>query len=395
MHLSERMSVIKPSATMAVTEKSAALRARGIEVLNLGAGEPDFDTPEHIKAAAARAIAAGQTKYTPVGGTLDLKKAVVEKLRRDNGLAYETSEVIASCGGKHSLYVAFQVLFGGGEEVLVPAPFWVSYPDMLALAGARAKIVSTKLERGFKLTAEDLERAITPNSRAIILNAPSNPAGVAYTPAELGELAEVIARRNLMVICDDVYEMMVYGDFERRHLLQVRPELRDRTLVVNSVSKTYAMTGWRVGYTAGPRAVIQAMSTLQGQMTSNPSSIAQAAAVEALAGPQDAVPPMMREFERRRDVVVKELNAIRGVVCPCPQGAFYVFPSVAAFLRPGTEVTNGDELAAHLLDKANVALVGGTDFGYPEHIRISYAASLQTLQEGIVRMAKVLAGLRK
>jgi aspartate aminotransferase len=394
MRISERMSAIKPSATMAVTEKAAALRARGVEVLNLGAGEPDFDTPEHIKEAAAAAMRQGQTKYTPVGGTLELKTAIVAKLARDNGLTYDTSEVVASCGGKHALYEAFQVLFGAGEEVLVPAPYWVSYPDMLALAGARARIHPTQMNRGFKLTPDELEAAITPTTRALILNSPSNPAGVAYDRRELGALAEVIARHDLLVISDDVYEMMVYGDFDRAHLLQVCPELRERTVVVNSVSKTYAMTGWRLGYTAGPRAVVEAMSTLQGQMTSNPCSIAQAAAAAALGGPQDTVPVMMREFARRRDFVVERLNAIPGVRCPCPQGAFYVFPHVAAFLRPGTALSNGDHLAAHLLEHAEVALVGGTDFGYPEHIRISYATSLQVLEQAIDRMAATLAPLR-
>lgn len=393
MRLSERMSVIKPSATMAVTEKSAALRARGVEVLNLGAGEPDFDTPDHIKEAASRAMQQGQTRYTPVGGTMDLRRAIVEKLHRDNGLSYETNEVIASCGGKHSLYVAFQVLFGANEEVLVPGPFWVSYPDMLALAGARARIVLTRAEEGFKLNPDELERAISPSTRAIILNSPSNPAGVAYDQKELAALAEVIARHNLIVICDDVYELMVYGDFQRSHILNVRPDLRDRTLVVNSVSKTYAMTGWRIGYTAGPRHVVAAMATLQGQMTSNPTSIAQAAAAMALAGPQDAVPPMMREFGRRRDFVVHALNAIPGVACPKPQGAFYVFPNVAAYLKPDSDISNGDQLATYLLEAANVALVGGTDFGYPDHIRISYAASMETLERGVAKMAEALANL--
>lgn len=395
MDLSKRMAAVKPSATMAVTEKAAALRARGITVLDLGAGEPDFDTAPHIKAAAARAMEEGQTKYTPVGGTLDLKKAIVAKLRRDNGLEYETAEVIASCGGKHSLYVAFQALFGSGEEVLVPAPYWVSYPDMLALAGATARIVPTRAEQAFKLTAPDLEAAIGPRTRAIVLNAPSNPAGVAYDPQELSALAAVIARHELLLISDDVYELMVYGGFERTHILRLRPELRERTLVVNSVSKTYAMTGWRVGYTAGPRHVIGAMSTLQGQMTSNPCSIAQAAAVAALAGPQEQVPPMMREFERRRDFVVERLNAIPGVVCPKPQGAFYVFPNIGAFLRREGSPRNGDELAAYLLETANVALVGGTDFGYPDHVRISYASSLQKLEEALDRVDGALRRLRE
>ncbi len=394
MTLSDRVRAIKPSATMAVTEKAATLRAKGIELIDFGAGEPDFDTPAHIKEAAVRALAAGQTKYTPVGGTAVLKQAIIAKLKRDNGLSYEPSEVMASCGGKHALYVAFQVLFGPGDEVIVPAPYWVSYPDMLALAGAKARIVSTREETGFKLRPEEIEEAISPATRAIILNSPSNPAGVAYDEDEMRALIEVIHRRNLFVISDDVYEMMVYGGFRCGRVLRVQPDLRARTLVVNSVSKTYAMTGWRVGYTAGPREVIKGMSTLQGQMTSNPTSIAQAAAAEALGGAQDSVPPMMAEFARRRDFVVGALNAIPGVRCPMPQGAFYVFPNVGAYLNRGAAAAKtGDELAAYLIEEARVAVVGGTDFGYPEHIRISYANSMENLGRGIERMAAALAKL--
>ncbi|MBI4517671.1 MAG: pyridoxal phosphate-dependent aminotransferase [Deltaproteobacteria bacterium] len=395
MNLSERVRAIKPSATLAVTEQATALRAKGIEVIDFGAGEPDFDTPENIKQAAVRAVQAGQTKYTAVGGTAALKQAIVTKLKRDNALTYDVSEVIASCGGKHALYVAFQALFGPGDEVIVPAPYWVSYPDMLALAGARARIVATKMAAGFKLTAAELEAAVTPATRAVILNSPSNPAGVAYGDAELQDLTDVIAQHNLFVISDDVYEMMVYGGFRCGQVLRVRPALRERTLIVNSVSKTYAMTGWRVGYSAGPSALIKAMATLQGQMTSNPSSIAQAAAAEALAGPQESVPLMMREFEQRRQFVVSGLNVIPGVHCPLPQGAFYVFPNVAAYLAPaGDGPKSGDDLAAYLLKAARVAVVGGTDFGYPEHIRISYATSLENLRTGLERMTEALAKLK-
>jgi aspartate aminotransferase len=394
MNLNERVRLIKPSATMAVTEKAAALRAQGVELIDFGAGEPDFDTPAHIKQAAVRALEAGATKYTPVGGTAALKQAIIAKLARDNHLAFTPPEVMVSCGGKHSLYVAFQVLFGPGDEVVVPAPYWVSYPDMLALAGAHARIVPTREADGFKLTPAALADAITPASRAIIINSPSNPAGVAYDDAELAALAEVIAQRNLLVVSDDVYEMMVYGGFRAGHILHVRPELRERTLLINSVSKTYAMTGWRIGYTAGPKDVIKAMATLQGQMTSNPSAVAQAAAAEALGGRQDQVAPMMAEFERRRDFIVPALNAIPGVRCPKPQGAFYVFPNIAAYLNlPGSSLGNGDALAAYLLDEARVAVVGGTDFGYPDHIRISYANSMENLRAGVERIAAALAQL--
>ena len=380
---------------MAVAERASALRAQGADLIDFGAGEPDFDTPEPIKDAAVEAMRRGATKYTAVGGTDALKGAIVTKLQRDNGLAYEKREVMASCGGKHSLFVAFHVLFGPGDEVIVPAPYWVSYPDILLLAGAEARLVRTTAESGFKLSPEALEAAITDRTRAVIINSPSNPTGAAYAAEELRPLLDVIARHNLIVISDDVYEMMVYGNFQRTHVLQLRPDLRERTLVVNSVSKSYAMTGWRIGYTAAPAHVIKAMATLQGQMTSNPSSVAQAAAVQALSGPQDAVTHMVREFGRRAEFVVDRLRAIPNVVCPKPEGAFYVFPNIAAYLNRtagGVVLKTGDDLAAYLIDSAHVAVVGGTDFGYPDHIRISYANSMENLERGLDRID---AALRK
>lgn len=393
MQLSERVKWVKPSATLAVTEKAAALRRQGIEVIDLGAGEPDFDTPENIKEAARRALARGETKYTPVGGTDELKSAIVTKLARDNGLQYGKTEVMANCGGKHALFVLFQALFNEGDEVLVPAPYWVSYPDMLALAGARARIVFPQDRENFKLRPEDLEAALTPRTKAVILNSPSNPAGVAYSPQELDALLEVLGKHECWIISDDVYEKMVYGGFVLGQVLKVRPELRPRTVICNSVSKTYAMTGWRIGYTVGPAEVIKAMTTIQGQMTSNPSSVAQAAAAEALAGNQDSVPRMMEEFGKRRDFVVARLRAIPHIRCNEPQGAFYVFPNVSAYLRQSQGPKTGDELAAYLIEKVHVAVVGGTDFGYPDHIRISYANSLENLDEGLRRIASALAEL--
>jgi aspartate aminotransferase len=386
MQLSSRVGLIKPSATMAVAEKATLLRAQGTDIVDLGAGEPDFDTLESIKDAAAEAMRRGATKYTPVGGTDVLKAAILTKLRRDNGFTYEKREVLASCGGKHSLFLAFQALFNTGDQVIVPAPYWVSYTDMLLLAGAEPRVVRTTEASGFKLTPEALEAAITKRTKAIILNSPSNPTGTVYDEAELAPIADVIARHDLITISDDVYEMMVYGGLPRTHILQLRPELRDRTLVVNSVSKTYAMTGWRIGYTAGPADAIKAMSTLQGQMTSNPSSVAQAAAVQALAGPQDSVTLMVREFARRAEFVFDRLRAIPKVCCPKPQGAFYAFPEVSAYLHrtiAGTELKTGDDLAAYLIDRARVAVVGGSDFGAPNHIRISYATSLENLERGL------------
>jgi aspartate aminotransferase len=392
--LGSRVGLIKPSATMLVTEKAAALRAQGVDLIDFGAGEPDFDTPAHIKDAAAEAMRSGQTKYTPVGGTDALKAAIVTKLRRDNGLFYEKNEVLASCGGKHALFLAFQALFGAGDEVIVPAPYWVSYPDMLVLAGGTPRIVRSAEDDDFKLTPAALRNALTPLTRAIILNSPSNPTGAAYDARELAPLVDCIVQHDLIVISDDVYEMMVYGDFQLAHVLQLRPELRERTLVINSVSKTYAMTGWRIGYTAGPAHVIKAMATLQGQMTSNPSSIAQAAAAQALAGPQEEVQRMVHEFGRRRDFVVQRLRTIPRLQCTLPQGAFYAFPNVAAYLAPHSSLQTGDDLAAYLIDTAHVAVVGGTDFGYPDHVRISYATSMDNLERGLDRIEAALGRLR-
>ncbi|MCK6555209.1 pyridoxal phosphate-dependent aminotransferase [Candidatus Binatia bacterium] len=393
MKLSPRLDLIKPSATMMVNEKATALRARGVNLIDFGAGEPDFDTPQHIKDAAAAAMQAGQTKYTPVGGTDALRSAIVAKLKRDNGIDYDKKDVLASCGGKHSLFVAFQALFGPGDEVIVPAPFWVSYPDMLVLAGATPRIVRTAEDTGFKLTPELLDAAVNARTRALIINSPSNPTGAAYNPQELAAILEVVARHRLFVITDDVYEKMVYGDLATKHALAVRPDLRERTLTINSVSKTYAMTGWRIGYAAGPTSVIKAMSTLQGQMTSNPSSIAQAGAAAALGGPQDAVAPMMAEFGRRGRFVVDRLRAIPGLRCTEPEGAFYAFPNVSAYLNRhagGLELKTGDDVAAYLIENAHVAVVGGTDFGAPEHVRLSYATSMQNLEEGLDRIDTAL-----
>jgi aspartate aminotransferase len=363
------------------------------DVISLGVGEPDFDTPEHIKAAAARALAAGQTKYTPVGGTLELKQAVVAKLARDNGLAYETDEIIASCGGKHSLLNAFLALFQAGDEVIVPAPYWVSYVDMLALADATAVVVPTREEDGFRLTPAALEAAVGPRTRAIVLNSPANPTGSAYDGEELRALGAICLRRGLVVISDDVYERLTYDGFVQHHLLSVCPDLRPSTIVVSSCSKTYAMTGWRLGYAAGPKHVIAAMATLQGQSTSNPCSIAQAAAVEALAGPQACVDRMVGEFAKRRAYVLERLRAIPGVSVVAPRGAFYVFPTVGALFGRrvgGHSLASASDLARYLLTEADVAVVAGEDFGAPSNIRISYATSMALLEKGLDRLERGL-----
>jgi aspartate aminotransferase len=393
LRLSARLSKVKPSATLAVTSALAELRRQGRDVVDFGTGEPDFDTPEHIKQAAEAAMAAGQTKYTPVGGTHELKQAVVAKLARDNALAYAPEEIIASCGGKHSLLNAFLALFQAGDEVLVPAPYWVSYVDMLALADATAVVVPTRAEDEFRMSPAALEPAIGPRTRALVLNSPANPTGAAYDADELRALGDVCLRRGLTAICDDVYERLTYDGFAQRHLLALVPELRPRAIVISSCSKTYAMPGWRLGYTAGPRHVIAAMAMLQGQSTSNPCSITQAAAVEALAGPQACVDVMVAEFTRRRAYVLERLRAIPGITVAAPRGAFYVFPSVAPLLgrRVGGRVLGSiAELATYLLTEWNVAVVAGEDFGAPRNLRISYATSMALLEKGLDRLEQGL-----
>lgn len=398
MRLSERTRLVKPSATLAVTTEVARLRATGVEVVDFGAGEPDFDTPQRIKDAATRALAAGATKYTPVVGTKQVRDAVVAKLKRVNDLDYAVEETMVTCGGKHALYNAFQALFGDGDEVVLPAPFWVSYADMLVLAGARPKIVHAPAAQGFKLTAEQLADALDARSRGAVLNSPSNPTGAAYSQQELQALAQVlVAYPDVAIVVDDVYEMLYFDGPRPAHLLNLAPELRERTVVVNSVSKTYAMTGWRLGYAAGPVDAIRAMGTIQGQSTSNPSSLAQAAAAEALAGPQDELPPMIDEFRWRRDYVLERFGRISGVECLKPEGAFYVFPDVSGLFprvwrdRP---LGSAGRVCEFLLAEARVALVAGDDFAAPDHIRMSYATSRDNLARGFDAIERAVATLR-
>lgn len=397
MKLAVRISLIKPSPTLTIQAKANALKAAGRDIIGFGAGEPDFDTPRHIKDAAIRAIDAGFTKYTPVGGTDELKDAVIAKLQRDNQLSYKRSEVVISCGAKHSLFNLAHVLFEEGDEVLIPSPYWVSYTDIVYLTGAKPLVIKTNIQDGFKLQPSQLEAAITPRTRAIIINSPSNPAGVSYSREELEVLAEVIMRKGIMVISDDIYEKIIYDDASPFHTMAaLSEELKRISIVVNGVSKTYAMTGWRIGYTAGDEAVISAMTKYQSQNTSNPTSIAQKAAVEALNGSQESLPAMVSEFQRRRDVIVRKLNAIPGVTCLKPQGAFYVFPDVSSFYGRsfgGRTVANSAEMAAYLLDESNVALVPGGDFGHDDHIRISYATSMEQIVKGVDRIGEALAKL--
>jgi aspartate aminotransferase len=391
-----RLAVVKPSATFAMAAEAAALRKQGRDVIDLSAGEPDFDTPEHVKEAARQALARGQTKYTPIGGTDELKDAIVRKLARENGLTYERGEVIASCGGKHALYTAFQALFDEGDEVVLPAPYWVSYPEMLLLAGAVPRVVETSAEAGFLMSPEQLEASIGPRTVALIINSPSNPTGATYGPEELRALGEVALRRGLIVITDDIYERLT--DRPVQHVGALVAGLRPRLVVVNSVSKTYAMTGWRIGYTAAPVEVVKAMTVLQSQSTSNPSSVAQAAAAAALDGPQECVAEMAREFSARRDLVVELLRRIPGVRTTVPGGAFYIFPDVSAYFgrrgREGEAITTATDLAMFLLRTVAVASVPGEGFGAPAHVRLSYATSREALREGIARIHEALAGLR-
>jgi aspartate aminotransferase len=397
MKLAARISLIKPSPTLTIQAKANALKAAGRDIIGFGAGEPDFDTPQNIKMAAVRAIEAGFTKYTPVGGIDELKDAVIGKLLRDNRLTYKRSEVVISCGAKHSLFNIAQVLFEEGDEVLIPSPYWVSYTDIVYLTGAKPVVIKTNVGDGFKLLPAQLAAAITPRTRAIIISSPSNPAGVTYTLKELEALAEVIVRKGIMVISDDIYEKIIYDGLPFYTLASLSDELKRLSIVVNGVSKTYSMTGWRIGYAAGAEEIIAAMTKYQSQNTSNPTSIAQKAAVEALNGPQESVEMMRKEFQRRRDVITTGLNAIPGVTCLMPQGAFYVFPDVSSYYGRsfgGKTVTNSAEMATYLLDESNVALVPGGDFGHDDHIRISYATSMEQIEKGTERIREALLKLR-
>ena len=394
--LAARISTIKPSPTLAITAKANALKAEGRDVISFGAGEPDFDTPDHIKMAAVKAIEKGFTKYTPVDGIVELKDAIINKLSRDNQLVYNRAEIVVSCGAKHTLYNLTQVLFQEGDEVIIPSPYWVSYLDMVLLSGARPAILKTGEAQGFKILPEQLEAAITRNTKAIIMNSPSNPTGAVYTAHELAALAEVISGQEMIVISDDIYEKIIYDDRPFTNIASLGEELRNRTVVVNGVSKAYSMTGWRIGYAAGPEEIIQAVTKLQSQNTSNPTSISQWAAVEALNGNQESVPKMVEEFRRRRNVIVEKLNAIPGVTCALPHGSFYVFPDVSSLFGRsyrGQALSNSSDFAGYLLEAANVAVIPGVDFGQDNHIRLSYATSLKNIEEGLKRISNAVKGL--
>ncbi|MEW6740761.1 MAG: pyridoxal phosphate-dependent aminotransferase [Nitrospirota bacterium] len=395
--LAERVKKIKPSPTLAMDAKAKALKAQGLDIVNFGVGEPDFDTPEHVKEAAIKAIKDGFTKYTPVGGIDELKDAIVEKFKKDNDLEYTKEEIIVSCGAKHSLYNIAQALYGPGDEVIIPSPYWVSYPDQVLLNDATPVFVKTYEEDSFMLRPDALESKITKKTKAIILNSPSNPTGLTYDKKTLEAIAEIALKHDVYIISDEIYEKLVYDGTEFISIASLSKEVKDKTIVVNGLSKSHAMTGWRIGYAAGPKDIIKAMTNIQSQSTSNPTSIAQKAAVAALTGPQDFISVMHSEFDKRRKFLVEGLNSIEGVRCLKPTGAFYAFPNVSKLYgkKTGTRQINSSlDMAMYLLEDANVALVHGEAFGDDNYIRISYATSMENIKKGLDRIKEALANLK-
>ncbi len=397
--LAARLSRVKPSATIAISAKANALKAQGKNIIALSFGEPDFDTPDNIKEAAIKAIRSGDTKYTAVDGTAKLKEAIVAKFKRENGLNYTTKQVTVGTGGKQVLYNAFMATLSAGDEVIIPAPYWVSYPDMVLLAEGTPVCVACTQETGFKMKAADLEKAITPKTKWVLLNSPSNPSGAAYTHAELKAITDVLVRHpHVWILTDDMYEHLVYDDFKFSTPAQIEPSLYNRTLTMNGVSKAYCMTGWRIGYAGGPEPLIKAMGDVQSQSTSNPCSISQAAAVEALNGTQDFIPKNNAVFKSRRDLVVKMLNQAQGLDCHTPEGAFYVYPSCAGLIGAttptGQTLKNDEDVCGYLLESQGVAVVHGAAFGLSPHFRVSYAASTEVLEEACRRIQKACAELK-
>ena len=384
--ISDSLKRIKPSPTIAVTQKARELRAAGKDVIGLGAGEPDFDTPDNIKEAAIKAIRDGDTKYTPVDGTPKLKKAIIDKFKRENHLDYSVDQITVGTGGKQVLYNTFMATLNKGDEVIIPAPFWVSYPDMVLLAGGKPKIVKCTEKEGFKLTAKKLKKAISKKTKWLILNSPSNPTGAGYSEDEIKELSKVLEKnKKVNILSDDIYEHVRYDNFNFYTIAQ-NSKLKDRTLTMNGVSKSYAMTGWRIGYAAGPKDIIKAIGKIQSQSTSNPSSISQAAAVEALNGNQDFIQQRADAFKERRDFVVSSLNDIKGINCLTPNGAFYVFPSCKGLLNKKTKLKTDTQFVQKLLEKSNVAVVQGSAFGLDGYFRISYATSMKNLKKAMDRI---------
>lgn len=388
-----RLDKVKPSPTLAITKLALKLKAAGKDIIGLAAGEPDFDTPDHIKEAAIAAIRHGETKYTAVDGTPALKQAIIGKFQRENGLTYQSNQVIVGTGGKQVIYNALMATLNRGDEVIIPAPYWVSYPDMVCLAAGTPIFVTTTVEDGFKMRPEALEKAITPQTKWLILNSPSNPTGATYTRQELRALADVLLRHpHVWILADDIYEHLVYDGFEFTTIAQIEPKLYERTLTLNGVSKAYNMTGWRIGFAGGPEPLIKRMAAIQGHSTSNPSSISQAAAVAALNGPQDFMIKQREAFKQRRDMVVEMLNQVPGIKCPVPEGAFYVYPSCAGTLAhktpDGTVINSDEDLGKYLLESEGVAIVPGAGFGLSPYFRISYATSTEALKEACIRIKR-------
>ncbi|HAS54256.1 MAG: aspartate aminotransferase [Nitrospirae bacterium GWC2_57_13] len=398
MGIAKRALAIKPSPTLAMAARAKAMKAQGIDVVDFGVGEPDFDTPQHIKDAAKKAIDNGFTKYTPSSGTDELREAVVRKFKTDNGLEYDKTQVLISCGAKQSLYNIAEALFDPGDEIIIPAPYWVSYPDQVVLNDAKPVIVETTEAEKFTLSARKLESAVTKKTKAIILNSPSNPTGLAYDKKTLEEIAAVAMRHKLYVISDEIYEKLIYDGFTHTSIASLGKEIKDLTIVVNGVSKSHAMTGWRIGFAAGPKDVITAMANIQSQSTSNPASISQKAALEALTGSQDFLKVMNAEFDKRRKYMVERLNSIPGVSCLMPVGAFYAFPRVSAHFGTrsagGNVIKNSSDFANVLLDEARVALVSGDSFGADAHIRLSYATSMENVRKGLDRIEGMVKALK-
>ena len=389
IRLSDRVQRIKPSPTLAITAHANALKAEGKNIIGLGAGEPDFDTPEHIKQAAVQALDAGFTKYTAVDGTPGLKQAIIDKFKRDNGLEYRPEQVLVSCGGKQSFYNLAQALLNPGDEVIIPAPYWVSYPDMVLLADGKPVIIGAGIEQNFRITPEQLEAAITPRTRLFVINSPSNPTGMAYTRAELGALAEVLLRHpHVLIATDDMYEHILWAEEAFCNILNACPQLYDRCMVLNGVSKAYSMTGWRIGYAAGPAPLVRAMKKVQSQSTSNPTSISQVAAQAALEGDQSCVADMLGAFKKRHDHVVKRLNKIAGISCLPAQGTFYAFAEISGLIKR-LSLADDVELADYLLEQAGVALVPGSAFGSPGYMRLSFATSMEKLDDALDRLEKI------
>jgi len=391
MKLSKRADRIADSPTLAIKAKADQMKRGGIDVIGLGAGEPDFDTPENIKNAAIKAIKEGFTKYTPAGGTLELKQAICEKLSRDNGLNYRESEIVVSCGAKHSLYNIALALFEEGDEVILPAPYWVTYPEQIKLVGAIPVILHTDESSGFMLQPEALEEKISPRTKAIIVNTPSNPTGAIYNRKTLESIAKISLKHNLMLISDECYEQIIYDGHTHYSLAGLSDEIKSRTLLVNAVSKTYSMTGWRIGYVAGPEWVIKSVHKIQSQTTSNPTSISQKAAIEALTGDQSMVRVMLSEFQKRRNYIVQRLNAIPRVSCLLPEGAFYCFPNVSGLF--GSRFSGAEALTEYLLEHARVAVVAGEGFGSEAHVRLSYATGMETIKKALDRIEEAVKDL--